>query len=528
MSGQPYVYATDPARFRAEYMDQLNQRAILDDTVLQAVKNYVNTGTIPPISQVPDTRTTAEKLLDIEKLKLSIVKDLEPVMSPNVAMSLVQGLSQSPLNTDNKLIIFFAQTGKAIIDKLKDQYRFGIKGDANDIATFVEFINNAYMKKQQGANSVKQFLDSTNSGRDVYTKNDIELLKNNLVGIVAELPIVSSQINVNGPIVHELRGAIENIAARLQLLSSLLPNEKGYNRLIDTIYSDEGYEGDDDSEIAMEALTILKTRFPKKGFLETIYNQMKKFIDSKNFKEAVTTTVKLNELLPDDNDMQLLSNPVLDRIFNSPSNTEIIDRQRNARGQVPAGRYEAAEGRGIAKRKGRPRGSGILIPIEDKIEPNRGIDPSYKYIKFGNYLISNPKLSDGIISLKTKKGSNVVGFPNYKASDHMTKIIKTIIGGSLPDFESMSKLSEDEKAYLYKVSKKANILEKLNIPTPSKDKEEKDYHQFEVMKGEIMSGNDSKELIKNFKVLLLKLSKSGKLPRNQVDEIFYDLLQLGY
>ena len=92
----------------------------------------------------------------------------------------------------------------------------------------------------------------------------------------------------------------------------------------------------------------------------------------------------------------------------------------------------------------------------------------------------------------------------------------------------MNKLSEEEKQYLYKVSKKANILDKLNIPTPSKDKEEKDFHQFEVMKGEIMSGNDSKELIKNFKIMLLRLSKSGKLPKNQVNEIFEELLNLGY
>jgi hypothetical protein len=48
------------------------------------------------------------------------------------------------------------------------------------------------------------------------------------------------------------------------------------------------------------------------------------------------------------------------------------------------------------------------------------------------------------------------------------------------------------------------------------------------MKGEIMSGNDSKELVKKFKILILKLSKQNVLPKNEVQEILEDLLSLGY
>jgi len=71
-------------------------------------------------------------------------------------------------------------------------------------------------------------------------------------------------------------------------------------------------------------------------------------------------------------------------------------------------------------------------------------------------------------------------------------------------------------------------MDKISIPTPSKDSMDKDIHQFEVMKGEILAGNDSSVLIKNFKILLLKLSKSGALPKHEVSEIMEDLLTLGY
>ena len=72
------------------------------------------------------------------------------------------------------------------------------------------------------------------------------------------------------------------------------------------------------------------------------------------------------------------------------------------------------------------------------------------------------------------------------------------------------------------------MTDRLSVPAPSKDQEEKDFHQFEVMKGEIMSGNDSKELVKKFKILILKLSKQNILPKNEVQELLQDLLSLGY
>jgi hypothetical protein len=47
------------------------------------------------------------------------------------------------------------------------------------------------------------------------------------------------------------------------------------------------------------------------------------------------------------------------------------------------------------------------------------------------------------------------------------------------------------------------------------------------MRGEIMAGNDNKELLKKFKLHILKLSKSGTLPKREVQEILEDLLELG-
>jgi hypothetical protein len=186
------------------------------------------------------------------------------------------------------------------------------------------------------------------------------------------------------------------------------------------------------------------------------------------------------------------------------------------------------DGKGLRRRVGRPKGSGILKPFKDRLDINLGIQPMANYISFGKYAINTKKLNDDIISIRHKTGGNILGHPSRKVSPNLAKVFRKIIGNGLPDFEDLSNLSSDERQYLYDVSKKSDIVGKLNIPAPSKDQQDKDNHNFEVMKGEILSGNDSVEMVKKFKVLILKMSKSGTLPKSQVNELLTDLAELGY
>jgi len=192
----------------------------------------------------------------------------------------------------------------------------------------------------------------------------------------------------------------------------------------------------------------------------------------------------------------------------------------------------SSSGNGL-RRRGRPRGKGIIknipqkaykITVKENLNLNKGIEPTSKFIKFGKYLINNHKLhNDDILTLKHIGGGNIHQFPSKKISKNLSNILKTIIGGSLPHYNDLNKLSEAEKIYLHNVCSKSNIIDKLNIPTPNKDLYEKEIHDFEVMKGEIMSGNDNPDLIKKFKILIIRLSRNGQLPKKEVQEILEDL-----
>jgi len=180
------------------------------------------------------------------------------------------------------------------------------------------------------------------------------------------------------------------------------------------------------------------------------------------------------------------------------------------------------------KRAGRPKGSGLIKPIKERIDKTQGIKQGHTHIQFGKYIINKNKLDDGIFSLKHENGYSVKGHPSTKLNKNLHHVFKTIVGGGQPKYEDLHNLSQEEKTYLHNVSKKAGILDKITIPVPSKDNLEKDIHKFEVMKGEILAGNDSVELIKQFKILLLRLSKNNTISKREASEIFEDLLSLGY
>lgn len=174
---------------------------------------------------------------------------------------------------------------------------------------------------------------------------------------------------------------------------------------------------------------------------------------------------------------------------------------------------------GLGLKRGRPRGTGLSKPKSIKI-PN--------FVGFGINEINAKSLDKGILKIRRNTGSNYMDMPSRHVSDNMKNIIKRIVGGGVPKYEELTKLDEDEKEYLHKIISRSNLDDKLSIPAPSKDQQEKDIHQFEIMRGQIMAGNDSVELVKKFKLLVRKLSKQGLLPKADVEDILDTLLELGY
>jgi len=658
MSGQPYRYAKDVENFRNEYMEALNLRANIDDMNFQANKIYKETGALPPKSTMKDMRTTAEILMDVEKLKINIIGEFKGLATPQMIQLVLQRVQASPLNGDGSFLIWLAQNVKEIVPQLKKKYSYGIAGDSNDAENMYLFIQDMFTKTKSMNASIKSSFDRpTNS--DNIAMGDFDKLKRLYDDIQLRLLsspnftrykiLVRDQFNaINDFLTPQGPAGISNYNYVRQIFinssngntynQQIANNLAGYNEIIEFTdklpsisvlqtlldqLSRSSKNANDD--LTIQILTNISSMLPSVQETRRIDALMTNIIINAGGPPPVPPVVAVPAapaLVPGAMlapfgvgpaapvappafgaaplggapvaDANALSTQLLQALHNERNNAganggndnydfvtplmasaanilafnigmganinynaaqlaqgiqnytqnslNTVDNKINGQ---PAAAFAAAElpafnhairgiagynmvGFGIHKRSGRPRGSGIVKPINERIDNTKGIKQGHTHVPFGKYIINKNRLDDDIFSFKHVKGYGVKGYPSKKISRNLSNVIKTIIGGGVPKFNELSNLSEDEKEYLHTVSSKAGIMDKLSVPTPSKDSMEQDVHQFNVMKGEILAGNDSSVLIKKFKLLLLKLSKNGSLPKRECQEIMEDLIQLGY
>lgn len=754
-TGQPIRVPSDRNKYDNEFMENLRLQIKLNDANLQANRLYQNTGQLPPSVQMADTRSTSEKLADIEGLKRSIVADLKPIAEPSFAFAIIEGVLNSPLNVNNTLFRYLAQNAPIFAQQLSKKYKFGVSGDANDVMLIVQFLEDAYSQTSEKFQSIKNYINSSsninnnvslqdtlirefsdwtyrledaqrraqrnmpnedrallqnckemiakirfylptasqmetimresayfnlsaaeradliNTGFNPINPNGAPVRREDLIRDMAEmirkLPSISrvkTLINLINKSISQnsttsFRSGVMNLRnlfedwilpdngvltpaqdtvrqfrqAFLAPLNAQIREDERVNR-VNTINQIQAMNENQERDAKAQRVYVVnpgddpvkvQTGFQSNNMplnqgmprdyssqLQGSYNDYLSQVNetTRDFSRPTYQDVSnpsesySNQAMPSDYSSQLqggyedylrsfgnygrededypdyeegvggrsrslseasyasirnpepISRPVV--LQNYPPNlsndtrsklnfinaqerlqlSEMKDFARRLGGDREADRITDHDtfmnflsnraGRNIpgitqvideAHRLTRSRGSGLK-------KKGRGLSSDYR--EFGINKINHKKLDDGILTLRRGTNSNIPDMPSKRISRKLQKIIKHISGGGMPDFNDINNLDNNEKDYLHKLISKSNLTDRLSVPAPSKDQEEKDFHEFEVLKGEIMAGNDSKELVKKFKILILKLSKQNVLPKNEVSEILQDLLTLGY
>ena len=66
----------------------------------------------------------------------------------------------------------------------------------------------------------------------------------------------------------------------------------------------------------------------------------------------------------------------------------------------------------------------------------------------------------------------------------------------------------------------------LSVPIPDLTQREKDNHRFQVLRGQLIAGNTSQDIIRELKTLLMKFIASGTIPKQQANAVLYELMIL--
>lgn len=207
-------------------------------------------------------------------------------------------------------------------------------------------------------------------------------------------------------------------------------------------------------------------------------------------------------------------------LFGSPPRKTGGDRDMTAKG--------IKIGRGLVRPANMPtKRNDVLVPTFD-IDYTKGVQPTPRFVPFGRFVINKNRLDNDIIAVKRPAGSTLQDLPSKRVSRALGSVIRKIVGGKIPSFDEINKLDQDEQEYLHHLASKSHLLDKVNIPTPKKDEDEADINQFEIMRGQIIAGNDSADLVKKFKQLILRMANRDLIPKRQVKELLISLTENGY
>jgi len=165
----------------------------------------------------------------------------------------------------------------------------------------------------------------------------------------------------------------------------------------------------------------------------------------------------------------------------------------------------------------------------ENIDALAGIKKEPSYIPIGKYVVNKHKLRDNMLLMRTVKGGQIAELPQMSISPKLGKMLNNIINGrGFPTHDELSSLEDSDKDIMYKVFKMSKAEGIDAIPRPNKTKDEAEFNRFSILKGQILAGNNSKELIKEFKSLLVKLIHNGKILRKEGHDILLDLAALGF
>lgn len=158
----------------------------------------------------------------------------------------------------------------------------------------------------------------------------------------------------------------------------------------------------------------------------------------------------------------------------------------------------------------------------------RGVAPKEKYIPLGKYLVNIHKLEhNNIVSFKSPnhKSTNI---QSKRVSQPVADILLHIVNGTLDEIVT-DNLSEDDISYLFQLIKKCELDNFLDGKAENKikTKTEQEIHNFYVLQGEIVAGNDNPQIIREFKAILLTMMNEGKLSKKEAGDVLIQMSLLG-
>ena len=165
-------------------------------------------------------------------------------------------------------------------------------------------------------------------------------------------------------------------------------------------------------------------------------------------------------------------------------------------------------------------GSGKRVKIGRGLELKKDSDPKYRY--FGKYVLHIPSLEKNILNVKYNSLTNVQMFPRRKISTQFRDFIINILDTEQMDHNVFKQLTENESNLFHELCRYAGVCNMLGLGLPPVVKD-KDMDRFDLIKGEIIAGNNSPQLLRELKRYILQFLAENKMNKKEAYQLLGEI-----
>jgi len=153
-----------------------------------------------------------------------------------------------------------------------------------------------------------------------------------------------------------------------------------------------------------------------------------------------------------------------------------------------------------------------------KIKVGRGITATEtpSYLSFGKYVIHMGHLLDrNIANFKYPSLGSIPSIKPLTISEDYKEFILDTLDNQKPNERLFNKLSEDEQKHFERVVSGAGLVDTFKLKRNRTEQEKKDNERFELLRGEVMAGNNSEKVLKELRGLIVRFINEGRIHQRE-------------
>ena len=162
-------------------------------------------------------------------------------------------------------------------------------------------------------------------------------------------------------------------------------------------------------------------------------------------------------------------------------------------------------------------GYGIQFPVSKNQD---------EYISIGKYKAHKTKLMGGKLQMRSNNNNQIHNLKSQNITKNIRDILLKLNKDETINFSDVDKLNTDEKDQLYMIGKKLHITQLFDIPSTLKSQEDKLKDEFLLLRGSLIAGNNNPDLLRKFKIVILKMKNKKLISLQEYNEVLNILLEM--